>query len=624
MPAILDRMSESMRFTNRTLVDKWTDDFVGVCRVHHGVTNRDPQPVFNEDGSIFLLMDGEVFDYENESHATPDRATLGKEKNDADYCLRLYEKLGEQAFKELNGSFSLAIYESRDNELLLVTDRLSSRPIFYSLTNAGTFFFGSKVSSVLQSPEVRREVDVTSIFEFFTFARVFGTKTLYKDVKLIPPATVMHYREGQLTFNRYWKLMFKRVQRSDEYYVRKLADAIRKAMERRTREKSLRYGILLSGGLDSRTVLAAANSKMVAFTASEFQNREVAIARKVTEAKACHHVFLKRSPDYYPDIFEKAVEISDGLCSFEHAHFTGLLDEIRNQCDVLFHGFHMDALKGTHAPARTFGIGRLKIRTSPGSLFVDSYLAGLSDEDFVQQILDDSRRNILHLNPMQIFAPAYCPRIVQHLRRSLKSILTEARQSAWLPSDIWSYINSWGMFPKSRVFLNTSHIRPFIPERSVILDKDLFETFLEMPPDLKHGGRIYRRALKMLDPRIADIHDVNTGLSPQTPGVLREIWMLLRLIKGKAFPRRSIFTQGAWPDLAEMMRQNDRLRKLVLETIQDPQCLDPAIFNRERILEMFEDHLHRKADYYVLFLLLLTFGRWHKRYGPTTKAPARN
>ena len=611
MPAILDRMSESMRFTDRTLVDKWTDDFVGVCRVHHGITNRDPQPVFNKDKSIFLLMDGEVFDYENKSDAV-----LGSEKNDAEYCLRLYEKLGDQAFRELNGSFSLAVYQSSTKELLLVTDRFSSHPIFYSVTNTGTLFFGSKLSAVLQTPEVRRELDVTSIFEFFTFARIFGTKTLYKDIVLVPAATLLRYRDGRLTFNRYWKFQFKNIARPDEYYVQKLADAIRKAVERRTREKSLRCGILLSGGLDSRTVLAATNREMVAFTASEFPNREVRIARTVAQTKGCRHVFLRRSPDYYIDMLDKAVHISDGLYSFEHAHFTGLHNEIRSECEILFHGCYIDCFKGVHLPTRVLKIGSLKIRFS---LFVDSYLATLPDEDLVQHMLDDSRRSILHLNPNQVFTPNYSRKIVEHLRRSFKRMLTEARKSASLPSDIWSYLSTWGMLPKSRYFLNVSHIRAFIPERSVILDNDLFETFLEMPSNLKRG-RVYRKALKMLDPKIADIPDVNTGLSPQVPALLEGILTVLCSVKGKAFPSRSIFTQGAWPDLAELLRQNERLRKLVLDTIQDPQCLDPAIFNHGRILEMFEEHLQRKADHYILLLLLVTFGRWHKRFGPNSSS----
>jgi len=621
MPAVLDRMSESIRFTDRTLVDKWTDDFVGVCRVHHGITNRDPQPVFNGDRSIFLLMDGEVFDYENKSDAV-----LGSEKDDAEYCLRLYEKLGDQAFKELNGSFSIAIYESRDNQLLLVTDRLSSRPIFYSVTNGGTLFFGSKLSAVLQSPEVRRDLDMTSIFEFFTFEKIFGTKTLYKDVNLIPPATVMRYRGGRLTFNRYWKLLFKNIRRSDDYYVRKLADGISKSVERRTRDKSLRYGILLSGGLDSRTVLAAASREMVAFTASEFQNREVAIARKIARTKGWKHVFLRRNPDHYVDIVDDAVEISDGVNAFQHAHFIGLFDEIRSQCDVIFHGLFLDDFKDGYLPTRIvklfgreLGFRRLKIRTG---FLVEPYLAALSDDDLVNQILDDPvrGRHILGLNPLEVFAPDYSRRIVEHLKRCIKETLKDARRGASLPSDMWNYALTWHMLPKQRYFLNVNHIRPFMPERSVIFDNDLFEILLEMPPDLKRTGRVYRKALKKLDPRIAKIPYAKTGLTPEVPAFLEWIVILLRSIKGKAFPQRSIFTQGAWPDLAEMLRQNNRLRKLMLETIEDPHCLDPAIFDRERILEMFEEHLQRKADYYVLFLLLLTFGRWNKKFGPSTKA----
>jgi hypothetical protein len=99
---------------------------------------------------------------------------------------------------------------------------------------------------------------------------------------------------------------------------------------------------------------------------------------------------------------------------------------------------------------------------------------------------------------------------------------------------------------------------------------------------------------------------------------LRGFWPFYALSKERPFVRNQYSPRA--PDLAELLRQGDRLRKLVEETFQDPQCLDPTIFDRDRILEMFQEHLQRKADYYALFLLLLTFGRWHKRFGPGTNA----
>jgi len=607
MPAILDRMSESMRYTQSAVVEKWANDLVGVCRVHHGIINANPQPVFNEDKSIFLLMDGEVFDYENKSDATLGRPALTSEKNDADYCLRLYEKLGDQAFKQLNGSFSFAIYESSTKEVLLVTDRFSSHPIFYSLTSGGTLFFGSKLSSVLQAPEIRRELDFASIFELFTFRRIFGTKTLYKDIALVPSATVMRYREGRLTFNRYWKLLFKNVRRPDEYYVGKLAGAMSKSVERRTREKSIRYGIMLSGGLDSRTVFAASNREMVAFTTT-CSHRDARLAKMIAQTKGCKQVLLRPSPEHYVNILDKAVDISDGSSGFYHAHLIDHFDEILHRCDVLFHGQFLDVFKGLFLVNTLLKIGRLKMGIP---ISVDLFLANLSDEDLVERILDDSHRN---LNPMQVFRPNYARQIARHVRSSLKIMVSEARRSGALPSQVWEYI-FWSMLPRSSFFLDLTHIRAFMLERSVILDNDLFEICLEMPPNMKRGGRVYRKALMRLDPRIAKIPNANDGLSTQTPTLLRYVMGGLRILHvvGRV-------AEDSWPSFSESLRQSEKLRMVMEETIRDPQSLDPAIFDRERILEMLKEHVDRKADYGMLFIYLLTFGRWHKKFGPSTKA----
>ena len=462
MPEILDRMTESMRYTERVHVDRWASDSVGVCRVYHEKTNPGQQPVFNEDRSVFILMDGEIFGHES-GH---ERDALMSQNSEALYCLRLYKKLGNQAFKELNGSFSFAIFDMRKNELFLVTDRFSSRPLFYSATEDNALFFSSKLCSLLESPQVQRDLDITSIFEFLTIEKVFGTKTLYKKVQMVPPATVMSYRDGCVDFNRYWKLRFKNIERSDEYYADKLAQALRKAVERRTRDASNRYGLLLSGGLDSRVVLAASSRKMVTFTV-ECGNLETSIARKVARTKGWRHLVLRPTPDFYLDVLDKAVEMSDGLNGFEHAHLMGLLEQVQNECNVLFHGCYLDDFNERYGPKRTlrvfgrelgFARARLKMRTS---FLVESYLASLSDQDFIQEILGDplTGRHILDENPIRVFKPEYSNQVVPHLRSSIKELLKEARRSASLPSDIWNYISVWCMLPKHRFFLSKSYPR---------------------------------------------------------------------------------------------------------------------------------------------------------------------
>ena len=102
---LLAKMADSMRYTAEDSIDKWHDSYFAISRVHHGVTNPEPQPIFNEDKSLFIVMEGEVFDYEERKSKLIRKGHIFKyENNDAEYCLHLYEDMGQSAVKELNGS----------------------------------------------------------------------------------------------------------------------------------------------------------------------------------------------------------------------------------------------------------------------------------------------------------------------------------------------------------------------------------------------------------------------------------------------------------------------------------------------------------------------------------------
>jgi len=134
--ALLTSMSKSIRYTDSDCIDTWSDDFLAISKVYHTIINPESQPIFNEDKTMFIVMDGEIFDYEEQKLKLIHNGHKFKlENNDAEYCLHLYEKIGENAFRELNGSFCLLIYNLVTHELLLVNDRFSSRPLFYSLTD---------------------------------------------------------------------------------------------------------------------------------------------------------------------------------------------------------------------------------------------------------------------------------------------------------------------------------------------------------------------------------------------------------------------------------------------------------------------------------------------------------
>jgi len=164
-------------------------------------------------------------------------------------------------------------------------------------------------------------------------------------------------------------------------------------------------------------------------------------------------------------------------------------------------------------------------------------------------------------------------------------------------------------------------IRSFIDERSILFDNDLQDLHLKMPLNTRATSKIWKKAIAKLDPKIAAIPNSNTGISPLIPEFLEWGLILIRKVINKTYSLKfyqvphPTYTQGAWSNFAELIKYNEKMKKLLSNTLGDSECLNPKIFNIQRIEEMFEEHLNGKTDYTEFLFLLLTFGRWHKKYG---------
>jgi asparagine synthase (glutamine-hydrolysing) len=610
---LLERMSESIHYAAGDRVDKWYDEFVALSRVHHALINPEAQPIFNEDNSLCIVMSGEVFGYEQQKQ---ELIQAGHEfkfaDNNAEYCLHLYEEKREDAFKELNGSFCVAIYDLVNRELLLVADRFSSRPLFYCLTDEQTLLFGTQLCSILQSSQVPRILNMAAIFEFFTLERILGTKTFYQDVHLLPPATVLRYRGGDLTLAQYWQMKYRAEEHPEGCYVNELASAIRRSVKRRT-QGDYRFGLLLSGGLDSRMILAASEGEMVCFTFGDFENREVRIARRIAHAKGCKHVFLKRDRDHYANLVDRAVDVGGGMHGFIHAHGIGFFDQIRQECDVLMDGYAIERFfRGTNLPHKSLSfLGR--------SLYTG--LDQLANENLPYEIINKLKFSMKQHNPQQLFARSCSAAFRSTLLDSVNAILEEADRNCRNIYDQFGWFDTY-YISRSVAFVFETSIRSFMDERSVVFDNNLLDLHLKMPLGFRSSSKIWLKALARLDPRIAEIPDANTGYSPSTPEYLawgldacRKMTNTLHLSRSRPLPHPT-FTQRSWPNWAELTRHNEKLKRSTSDILHDPECLDPRIFNIQRAKAMFKEYLNGKDDYTALLFLLLTFGKWHKKYGP--------
>ena len=164
--------------------------------------------------------------------------------------LYLYKKKGLNFVKYLNGLFAIAIYEKKENRLLIITDRYGSHPIFHSVKKPDALAFASEAKVILKALSAPLQLNKAAVAEFFTFSFLLGNKTFFEGIELVPPATIMIYEGGDKNprMQQYWDFEFKTRQYENiDVYLEEFKRLMKKAVERCVKDKE-RIGIMLSEG----------------------------------------------------------------------------------------------------------------------------------------------------------------------------------------------------------------------------------------------------------------------------------------------------------------------------------------------------------------------------------------
>lgn len=216
------------------------------------------QPIGNEDGSIWIVANGEVYNY-------PElRAQLQKHghnfatRTDTEVVLHLFEEQGERCVEALNGQFAFAIWDARNASLLLARDRLGVRPLFYTFSN-GNLIFASEIKAIFANSEVRREMDRSTLDQVFTYWAPLPGHTAFAGVHEVRPGHTLSVRDGRVCEQRYWALDFAPVGGQDNLAEEDLVVQFRELLIDATRIRlraDVPVGAYLSGGLDSSATAA--------------------------------------------------------------------------------------------------------------------------------------------------------------------------------------------------------------------------------------------------------------------------------------------------------------------------------------------------------------------------------
>ncbi len=211
------------------------------------------QPMSNEDGTLWITFNGEIFNYRELRTTLLERGHRFATHSDTEVILHLFEDEGEACVERLNGQWAFAIWDQQSRKLFLSRDRIGVRPLFYTTVD-GAFLFASEIKALLEHPQVRREIDIHAVDEIFTFWVTIPPRTAFEDIYELPPGHSMWWTDEGPEVRPYWQINYcPRPGGSAEELLELLTSATRFRLR-----ADVPCGAYLSGGLDSTFIAALA------------------------------------------------------------------------------------------------------------------------------------------------------------------------------------------------------------------------------------------------------------------------------------------------------------------------------------------------------------------------------
>ena len=207
------------------------------------------QPLTNEDDSVVVVYNGEVYNYVELQQELEAHGHRFRTRCDTEVLVHAWEQWGEAMLPRLNGQFAFALYDRRDQSIFLARDYFGINPLFYSLRN-GDLIFGSEIKALLASGEVEAAIGARGLDEVFTFWGARAPRTVFRDVLQLEPGTCARWRDGELVVRRYHQPDYRPERSESPAAIRELDELMRTSVSLRMRA-DVPVGAYLSGGLDS-------------------------------------------------------------------------------------------------------------------------------------------------------------------------------------------------------------------------------------------------------------------------------------------------------------------------------------------------------------------------------------
>ena len=564
------------------------------------------QPISNEDNSVTIVFNGEIYNYRELQKDLQSRGHRFRTNSDTETIVHAYEEFGAACVDHLRGMFAFAIWDDREKQLFIARDRVGKKPLYYSVTRGGTLVFGSELKSLLEHPEVERNINPQALDAYFSLGYVPDPISIFENVEKLPPGHHLTFTNGRLTVERYWDFSYQsngnggNGHRASDYL-----DELRALLDEAVKLRlvsDVPLGAFLSGGVDSSTVVALMARHMeqpvktfsIGFNEDSYD--ELKYARLTAKRFGTdHHEFLV-TPDicevvdqlawHFDEPFAdssaiptyvvsklarehvKVVLTGDGGDELFAGYSRYVTERQRSKFDLVPRAVKeglMDPLSRA-MPHGAWGRNYLQnVSLDPISRYLDtvSVFTGLNKSSLYSADFSDQLRNSNHLS-------SYFHELSRNVKTSapLDSLLY-IDSKTYLPGDILTKVDRMSMAVS-------------LEARVPLLDHKLIEFVTRIPAGMKLAGIETKHLFKQA---IADLVPAEIINRPkQGFGVPIQQWI------------------------------NQQLRERIRDTLNDPRTLQRGYVSRSHVELLLDEHERGRRDHAMALWSLLMLELWHRQY----------
>lgn len=578
----LDRAAQAFRFADDTKSAVFDKPSFGLAITFTG--NETLWAPFCGDTGLLVAVAGRPAFDEQEWDAAP--AVEGTGGLAARVIAEAYQRDRENALERLNGNCAVVVYDAGQKLLHLVTDRCGVFPVFEAETEKGRVY-GSHPDALARWANQRHRLDETSLAEFILSGTVSPPFSYYENVRAVDQATVFTFDAATGTLvltakRRYFDLTFRGDPRvTEDELAQQLSTALRRAVQRRTLSRLGPTAVALSGGLDSRLVLASSDDRprTFAFCCYDAPNRELKTAETIARSLSVPFLPLRRGADYYGEHAERGVRLSGGMGSFANNHLLGVIPRLKAEgmanlltgcyCDYLFKGLPLN-------------------------------------------------RRVHWLTRRERLAPFRQEFYFDHFSASTPLALrAQERRDSRIPSEVWSQDTASEVFEVEvrRTFplcYEGDNQQRLVPQRvsgwsPPFVDRDVLDVYRRVPYQFKLNRSLFRKVVVSMVPQLRHVPDANTGAPPGASVGLE--WVRSSQLRLERLWRRlhpSTAVDGSWPDWDQYLARSRALDSIWNR--RNPEALD--LFRRVLGPSALDDVAVLKRERPFLFVGLLTVKLW--------------